>query len=509
MGNTVFYRQLNENASQISWGDIFSEFRKKHTKEDLEYALAAGTALNSATEETMLQRWRKPWVFYPVLKWGIVLILVLYAAYFGLTFAGRNVVPALGQMAMIIPPLIPEIVLMICFWELNIPRNISVLELFLVWLLGGLASLAIASVLFTFQPEAWDELAHISAPLAEEPAKLIPALIILFLMNRNKKVYGITGFVVGAAVGAGFAAFESVQYAFTSGTNVFEFADGSVLVETSMSMYVVKTQVVRILTAIAGHVLYCAPYSAEFARHTKNGKINAGCFFNIDFLLAFIISCTLHGIWDWDLPRRMIPGGIVGLYVYLAFLSVIVCFQALRILRKCLNQVVRIGAAASGGAALEHGASDKTMAWMERLHPSGQEASVPQPSPAPQAGSSVAAAVPQSSPGEITINCSRGVLRGMSWHASGNEVLTVGRDNGCKVLFPQGSQGVSGRHCSIQLTSFGWTVKDLGSSYGTIVSGGQKLLPGTEIRLKQGDVISLGGNENELTVKDVRWEKGS
>ena len=60
MGNTVFYRQLNEDARQIGWKDIFSEYRKKHNHEDLEYALAAGTSLNTASEEYMLQKWRKP-----------------------------------------------------------------------------------------------------------------------------------------------------------------------------------------------------------------------------------------------------------------------------------------------------------------------------------------------------------------------------------------------------------------------------------------------------------------
>ena len=29
MGNTVFYKQLNEDVSQIKWKDIFSDFKKK------------------------------------------------------------------------------------------------------------------------------------------------------------------------------------------------------------------------------------------------------------------------------------------------------------------------------------------------------------------------------------------------------------------------------------------------------------------------------------------------
>ena len=78
--------------------------------------------------------------------------------------------------------------------------------------------------------------------------------------------------------------------------------------------------------------------------------------------------------------------------------------------------------------------------------------------------------------------------------------MVAGRNEGCEIRFSAGAKGVSGRHCSFQLTQFGWTIKDLGSTYGTFVSGTQKILPGTEVKLKQGDVISLGSNENTLTI---------
>ncbi|MCR5236291.1 MAG: PrsW family intramembrane metalloprotease [Lachnospiraceae bacterium] len=497
MGNTVFYRQVEQDVSKIGWKDIFSDFRKKHTREDFEYALTAGTSLNTSSEELMLQRWRKPWVFYPLLKWGVGIIVLLYAVFFGLKYANIWIAPAIEYMVIVIPPLIPEIILMVFFWELNIPRNISLFELISAWIVGGLFSLVAASVLISIFPN--DFPACISAPLMEEPAKLIASIIIIAFLSRKKKIYGITGFVIGAAVGAGFGAFESVQYAFGSAqaiTEVMQDETGSVVavVGTSMNTDVLYNHIIRILTAVGGHVLYCAPYSAELARHTKNNKVTIDSILNLDFILAFFISCFLHGLWDTD-----IPGGNIGMYLYCAFLIVLIGIEALRILRKCLNQVVQIGVKASGGAALEHGAGvGYTMAVSALAKKSEAEQSkvaVPQI----QADQSHVSSG-QSRAKSIRLICNEGELKGMQWESNGISPLFVGREGSCGIRFSSSARGVSGQHCSIQLTQFGWTVKDLGSSFGTFVSGGQKVLPGTEIKLHNGDIISLGGNENTLLV---------
>ncbi len=483
MGNTVFYNQINEDASQIKWKDIFSEYKKKHDKQDLEYALAAGTALNTASEDYMLQKWRKPWLFYPMLKWGIGFIVLLYIVYFALINSGVAVVPAIEQMTIIIPPLIGPLVLMILFWEMNIPRNISIYELLGIWLVGGLLSLVVANILFTVIPQTG--LASIDAPIAEEPAKMIVSMIVMLIVSKNKKIYGISGFVIGAAVGAGFGAFESVQYAFSSAQSVSFMQDemGQVIavVGTQMNRGVLFNQIIRLLFSVGGHALYCAPYSAEMGRHSDNGKISLNSVFNIDVIAAFLISCLLHGLWDMSLPA--ILGGAIVMYAWYVILIVLIWIQGLRILRKCLNQVVQIGAAASNGQALLHGAGNGATSFIEVNRVQRKPETIPQPKAA-----------------TIKLTCSRGELQGVQWQSNGNTPMMIGRNSNCDIRFSAGAKGVSGQHCSIQLTKFGWTVKDLGSSYGTFVSGTQKILPGTEVKLKQGDVISLGGEENTLTV---------
>ena len=492
MGYTVFYNNLNENSAKIGWRDIFSEFRKKHDKQDLEYALAAGTSLNTASEEYMLQKWRKPWVFYPLLKWGIILIALLYVLYFALGLSGHLAGP-LGYMVVIIPPLIPPLIMLIFFWEINIPRNLSVYELFGMWLLGGIISFAVVSLLFYIIPESLP--AWLGAPLREEPAKLVASLIILGAFSRKKRIYGITGFVIGAAVGAGFDAFETVDY---------------VLRTASAGELFLKTQVLRNLTSVGGHVLYCAPYMAEIARHVKSdNRLIFKCIFNIDVLSAFFVSCLLHGLWDSGLGIIIVgvlgkliggeTGTVLGLkigeYFHYIVLIVLIWLQGIRILRKSLNQVVQIGAVASGGAALMHGAAIDDRPGDNVTHVQRPSAISEEPAGAVQNDSS------QALTGAIRVTCNAGELKGQSWQSAGDTTLIVGRGEDCALRFSTGAKGVSGRHCSIQMTQYGWTVSDLGSSYGTFVSGNQKVLPGTHVKLKTGDIISLGGNDNTLIVE--------
>lgn len=498
MGNTVFYNNLNENASQIGWKDIFADYKKKHDRQDLEYALAAGTVLNTASEEYMLQKWRKPWVFYPVMKWGLGLIALLYGLYILLYLLGAPIFPAIEEMTIIIPPLIMPIVIMIFCWELNVPRNISIFELFLIWLIGGFLSLAATAIAYIWIPDGLP--ACFSAPISEEPAKFIAALIVMLFISRKKKIYGVTGFVVGAAVGAGFAAFESVQYAFRSAqqiTDIIQAESGGTIavVGTSMSGSVVYNQILRLVTAIGGHELYCAPYVAEIARHAKNGKISVESVFNLDFLGAFLVSCLLHGLWDTDILAGF---GELGMYIQCAILIVVIWMQAMRILRKCLNQAVQIGAAASGGKALQHGAGAGHTSFVKVDHVERQSAEEHK-----EIHESKAAVQPHVVSAGIRLICNSGELKGKSWQINDNETLLVGRDESCIIRFSPSAQGVSGRHCSIQHTQFGWTVKDLNSSFGTFVSGCGKVLPGTEIKLKQGDVISLGGDVNKLIIDIV------
>ena len=284
--------KAGSDVSQITWKDVFSEYKVKHSRRDLEYALLAGSTLDTATEATMLQKWQRPWIFFPLLKGGLALIVLVYALVYGVYTMFGTMAVSLLQMAAMIPPLVPPLILLVFFWEMNIPRNLSIYEVLGMFLVGGLLSFAATSIMFLLVDS---NLPAGYAALREEPGKLAASVILLAVICRKKKVYGITGLVVGAAVGAGFGAFESVSYAF----------DASATIDS-----MVWNQLLRGILALGGHTLYCAPYTAAIALHMKNGKLSGESFLNADFGLAFLISCAAHFCWNTSFFRL----GSSGIY---------------------------------------------------------------------------------------------------------------------------------------------------------------------------------------------------
>lgn len=86
---------------------------------------------------------------------------------------------------------------------------------------------------------------------------------------------------------------------------------------------------------------------------------------------------------------------------------------------------------------------------------------------------------------------------------SGTPVM-IGRDPAnCKVVFKEGTEGVSGRHCSVSFDAGTneFILTDLRSTYGTFLMSGQKLTPNVPYRLKAGDGFYVGVNANSFRVE--------
>lgn len=438
MANTEFYGRVRRDSETITWKDILSEFHRKHTKRDIEYALLAGTPLDTATEGTMLQKWRKPWLFYPLLLGGIGVIAVIYIVIFVcIKMFGVVEIPALSLVFIFIPPLIPPLVLMIFFWELNIPRNITIYQMLGYFLIGGIMSLFATMIVGLFVPSG--NAAY--AAFSEEPAKLLPSLFFLscFSKNGKRRVYGITGLVIGAAVGAGFGGFESAQYACMG-------AGWTVIVGPEQFYNIMKSEVVRGLLSLGGHTLLCAPYTAAAALHMKNSRLSISCFLNQDFIITFGCSTVMHFLWNSNLGME---------YLKFAAIIAVLWFNTLYITRKCVNQAVKAGSS---------GAAERTSLKEEAL----------------------------------SIQCINGAVKGAVWKVE-KEALVIGRDNTCGLKLPSAS-GVSRQHCSIQRTMQGWTIRDLNSTYGTYIGGRGKLTPGIDQVLHSGDIFYLGGKNYAFRV---------
>lgn len=82
-----------------------------------------------------------------------------------------------------------------------------------------------------------------------------------------------------------------------------------------------------------------------------------------------------------------------------------------------------------------------------------------------------------------------------------NGQVRIGRDPSANdLVYPDGSPGISGRHCVVSLAGGQATLVDLGSSYGTFLAGGRKLTPNQPVTLRIGDRFYLGSEKESFVI---------
>ena len=91
-----------------------------------------------------------------------------------------------------------------------------------------------------------------------------------------------------------------------------------------------------------------------------------------------------------------------------------------------------------------------------------------------------------------------GPLQGQAWRL--DTVLTVGRDYGNAIVFPADTKGISRNHCRIERRGVQIVVTDLGSTYGTFVSG-RRLAPNVPVAVGLNAEIWLGSERTKLKIR--------
>jgi RsiW-degrading membrane proteinase PrsW (M82 family) len=151
---------------------------------------------------------------------------------------------------------------------------------FSTFLTGGILGVLGASVLeaYLLHPSPW---LFFSVGLIEEAVKFV-ALMVLTRHLRTRSLRD--GMILGAAVGFGFAAFESAGYAFTALFTV----DGLSI------MQVVQTELTRGLLAPVGHGLWTAILGGILFATSRHGRFTI----TGKLILAYLGVSILHGLWD-------------------------------------------------------------------------------------------------------------------------------------------------------------------------------------------------------------------
>ncbi len=99
------------------------------------------------------------------------------------------------------------------------------------------------------------------------------------------------------------------------------------------------------------------------------------------------------------------------------------------------------------------------------------------------------------------------VLRSMAPQHGGMVVqlhgqpVQIGRDGAvCRLVYQDGTPGVSGRHCQVSFEQGQFILTDLNSTYGTFLSNGQRVAPNSPVTLPPKSSFYLGEADNTVYV---------
>lgn len=283
--------------------EMFSAVFQKRSDEEIEQYFSAGGLTNTPPLATVDTSWPKPWLFF---KTFMLAVIVYLCFVFGWqAFKNTNLIPGLITMGSFGIPFS----ILILFFEINVPRNISLYQVIKLVLLGGALSLVASLLLFQLTNlSSW--MGPPAAGIIEEVGK---ALVLLLVVNKLKYRWTLNGMLFGAAIGTGFAAFESSGYAFRY------------LWNTNSS--VVMTDVIYTrawLSILGGHVLWASMVGAALWRVRGEQEFRWEMVKDIRFWRVLAIAAGVHAVWNCNFnPPLYLKEIALGFVAWVVILSLI------------------------------------------------------------------------------------------------------------------------------------------------------------------------------------------
>jgi RsiW-degrading membrane proteinase PrsW (M82 family) len=330
-----------EKLEGFSLTSMFSEVFKARKPGEFEEYFIVGTAKTTPALDQVQTGWPKPWFFMRVL-------IFMAAVYFGFyemfkNFENPRLIPGLIVMGSMVVPLATVFLL----WEMNTPRNVSFHTVLILVCLGGVVSLLVSLIGFEIAHLDW--LGAMQAGIVEETGKL---LAVVLVVRGARYRWILNGMVFGAAIGGGFAAFETAGYAFSDG--FFDqflgytlnhigaaFGNGDALKKLVLTSQFIGYEGMfdqihqRSYLAPFGHMLWTSISAGALWRVKGDKPFRIGMFFNKRFLAAFLIPVSLHMMWNS--PVLNDPDSLQ--LVKHLFLGVIGWYVAFTMIQQGLRQV--------------------------------------------------------------------------------------------------------------------------------------------------------------------------
>ncbi|HEY0470075.1 MAG TPA: PrsW family glutamic-type intramembrane protease [Kribbella sp.] len=206
-----------------------------------------------------------------LLLWILSLVVTLYTA-------NANLVPTLILLGSFLVPVT------FVAWAFERWRDEHVTAELIVsaFAVGGVLGMLGASVLETYLLHP-SPLLFLGVGLIEEAAKAAALVLVARHLTRR---HARDGFVLGAAVGFGFAAFETAGYAFNA-----------LLTMQGLSLSsLVQTELVRGVLTPFGHGLWTAIIGGVLFYEARAGRFR----YNLPVVLTFLWVSVVHALWDYS-----------------------------------------------------------------------------------------------------------------------------------------------------------------------------------------------------------------
>lgn len=146
-----------------------------------------------------------------------------------------------------------------------------------IFLLGGLASLVLTLMLFGIFPDSVSgSLDYFNAFIVGIVEELGKMLIVFFFLRNMKQRSILSALLIGASIGAGFAAFESAGYAFLPIWQLFGYQTANPQFQVTpqaMADVISSSVMLRGFLAPGGHVAWAAVSGAALVLASKEMNV--------------------------------------------------------------------------------------------------------------------------------------------------------------------------------------------------------------------------------------------
>ena len=268
-----------KSKNYVTFKDLFKNTFQKHTDEELDEVFVCGSKKTTPKIKDINPNKASAWVYFKILVFFLLAYIPTRIGF--IQYGNDNFLPAMIMLGAFAIP----VAILIFFFEINIFRNIPFYKVVKYFILGGALSLILAILFLSldFNTDITTYTGALMVGLLEEIPKA--TIVALFLYKNKNCNYILNGLLVGAAVGAGFAAFETAGYILRNGMS------GGV----QTMLYVIK---LRGFLAPGGHVAWAAIEGAALMYVKGFEKLDKKHFNDKRFLLICLIPILLHGIWD-------------------------------------------------------------------------------------------------------------------------------------------------------------------------------------------------------------------